>query len=310
MQNAYGNEILEKSYCIFLDLLGFSQEVLTHCNANRGQEHLVSLLRALEEAMVKFEHGSEYEMKVFTDNIVIGVPFKKITELSSWCPEDEINEYGGYASGDILSEIYEKYFDAIISQVIFYQLEMIKNKFFVRGGWSAGNLYMDSKIVYGDALIDSYILESKKAIYPRIILGENLKEMVERMLYNKAVLVPFPYNRKYEVYGNPTLPQLLKDENDIYFVNYLFQTIDWDSKTIDYQIIQKHREIIVEMINKNKSNERVLEKYCWSAFYHNNFCNSFIKHALGQEVNESLLIDEIPYVDESWKISLVIYSWL
>lgn len=243
MTKAYGNQQMEKSYCIFLDLLGFSKEVVRNCGINKGQEHLSKLLKALTKAMSKFEENEEYEMKVFTDNIVIGVPLKKITELSSWCPEDEINDYGAYASGDILSEIYERYFKVIVNQVIYYQIEMLLNKFFVRGGWSSGQLYMDSKIVYGDSLIDSHELEFLKAIYPRIILSDKLKEMVDRMMYNKTVLVPFPYNREYEIYGNPTIPQLLKAENEIYFVNYLFETIDWNKKTFDFTKLQRHKDI-------------------------------------------------------------------
>ncbi|MCC0664918.1 hypothetical protein [Clostridioides sp. ZZV15-6597] len=308
MQKAYKNENMEKSYCIFLDLLGFSKEVLQNCKDNRGQEHLLSLLKALKMAMSKFENNEEYSMKVFTDNIVIGVPLKRITELSSWCPEDEINEYGGYASGDILSEIYENYFNSIINQVIFYQLEMMLNKFFVRGGWSCGHLYMDSKIVYGDALIFSHDLESQKAIYPRIILSDELKEMVERMIYNKAELVPFPYNRKYEIHGNPTIPQLLKAEDEIYFVNYLFETIEWENKSVNFKKIQMHKEIIIEMINTYSEDTRILEKYCWSAFYHNKFCEYFIGHFLGQKIDNELLITDIPYVDEKWSINWIVYS--
>lgn len=307
MKTAFKEGIIEKSYCIFLDLLGFSSDVLNNCASNHAQEHLSNLLMALKSAMSKFKYNDDYGMKVFTDNIVIGVPFKKITELSSWCPEDEINDYGGYASGDILSEIYEQYFNNIIDQVIFYQMEMVLNSFFVRGGWSSGSLYMDSNIVYGDALIYSHELESIKAIYPRIILSDKLKTMVDRMIYNKAVLLPFPYNRKYEIYGNPTIPQLLEAENEIYFVNYLFETVNWEQKFIDLKRIKKHKEIVIQKINDYIDNEHILEKYCWSAFYHNKFCEYFIVHALGQELDNNLLISEIPYSDKKWEIKWITF---
>lgn len=307
MKIAFKEGIIEKSYCIFLDLLGFSSDVLKNCANNHAQEHLSNLLMALNGAMSKFEYNYDYGMKVFTDNIVIGMPLKKITELSSWCPEDEINDYGGYASGDILSEIYEQYFNNIIDKVIFYQMEMILNGFFVRGGWSSGSLYMDSNIVYGDALIYSYELESKKAIYPRIILSDDLKKMVDRMIYNKAVLLPFPYNRKYEIYGNPTIPQLFEAEKEIYFVNYLFETVNWEQKSIDLKKIKNHKEIIIQKINDYINNKHILEKYCWSAFYHNKFCEYFIVHALGQELDNKLLISEIPYTDKKWEIKWITF---
>jgi hypothetical protein len=113
---------------------------------------------------------------------------------------------------------------------------MILEGFFVRGGWDYGELYMDSKVVYGKPLISAYNLESNNAKYPRIIFGERVIEMIDRMIYNKQVLVPFPYNQKFDIFGNVTIPFVLKGEEGVYFVNYLFSIIDLADNTYDLDI--------------------------------------------------------------------------
>ncbi|WCN36483.1 hypothetical protein [Aneurinibacillus uraniidurans] len=306
MNQAYKNVALENSYCLFLDLLGFSQEIIDNSNNATSQNHLIRLIQAIEKGMSRFSETDDYSLKLFTDNIVIGIPFKKLTEIAAWCPEDEVNSYSGYASGDVLSEIYEDYFNKIVEQVIYYQLTMILEGFFVRGGWDYGKLYMDSKIVYGKPLISAYKLESDYAKYPRIVLGERIIEMIDRMIYNKEVLAPFPYNREFDICGNSTIPYVLKGEEGIYFVNYLFSVINLADNTYDIDKLLQHKEIIQNKITLFKSNERILSKYCWSAFYHNRFCELFIQTKMGIKDIEHLIIKEIPYVSSDWDIGWVI----
>src|ERR1700756_3728702 len=43
--------------------------------------------------------------------------------------------------------------------------------FLIRGGIALGGLYHSSDIVFGEALIDAYRLESKVAVYPRILIS-------------------------------------------------------------------------------------------------------------------------------------------
>lgn len=63
----------------------------------------------------------------------------------------------------------------------------------LRGGIARGNLYCNGDIIFGSGLTDAYLLESKNAKYPRVILtknlfdkssynDENVKEMAEKML--------------------------------------------------------------------------------------------------------------------------------
>jgi hypothetical protein len=44
----------------------------------------------------------------------------------------------------------------------------------VRGGATVGNLYHSNGIVFGDALIEAYRLESSVAVYPRVVLSQKI----------------------------------------------------------------------------------------------------------------------------------------
>jgi hypothetical protein len=114
MNQAYKNVSLENSYCLFLDLLGFSQEIIDNSNNGTSQNHLNRLLEAIKKGMSRFTETDEYSLKVFTDNIVIGIPFKKLTEITSWFAEDEVNEYQ-----DTLREMYyPRYMKIILTKLL------------------------------------------------------------------------------------------------------------------------------------------------------------------------------------------------
>ena len=53
------------------------------------------------------------------------------------------------------------------------------NRVIVRGGIARGGLIHDKEMVVGPAMVDAYLLESKKAVYPRIIISEELKNEFE-----------------------------------------------------------------------------------------------------------------------------------
>src|SRR5438128_192013 len=96
-------------------------------NTDEAPAFLRRLKRALDRALRSISPTSDplldrdlYAVKVFTDNIVIGHPVH----------EDAESELGH-----------------IFEQLASFQLEMATAGFFVRGGVSIGQLYMDKNIV-------------------------------------------------------------------------------------------------------------------------------------------------------------------
>ncbi len=96
---------------------------------------------------------SRWALKFFSDNLAFGFP----------------------ADGDEISQDNAAQF--AIRCVQSYQLHMALNGFFVRGAMTVGSICLTDEIIFGPSLIESYILESKTSIVPRVILTKPLQEL-------------------------------------------------------------------------------------------------------------------------------------
>lgn len=248
-----GEKKLHHSYCLFLDILGVTQEIIFNERNSTSDDHFNRLYKVFVDASKALRHESDddvkyystilYQCKLFTDNIVIGCPLDVFPQLD-----------------------HEDTFGYIIKDIIQAQLKLVLNGYFIRGGWSFGSLYMDENMIYGEALIDAYKHE-KDAVFPRIILSERVNYFVDAQLKYYA-----------EPFIAPHYSHLLKDENGVLFINYLYDLVINED---GYQHVFKdelmiHKKLILDNIQNYKEDEKIQAKYNWAADYHNFFCKEFI----------------------------------
>jgi hypothetical protein len=149
---------------------------------------------------------------------------------------------------------------AVLLAVREYQLTMVNSGFFVRGGISIGQLYMDDEIVFGDALIDAYTAESTLARDPRIVFAKSVQPYLEHQLKFYGVPAESPHNRV-----------LLRDVDGQVFVNYLGAIFD-DLNTPRLGELEKHKNGIEGKLERYKNEPPLWSKYAWAANYHNFIC--------------------------------------
>jgi hypothetical protein len=133
-----GEKLYRKSFCVYFDILGFSEKI------KNDDQHFFDIYLTTLDNEIKYlndQHdldGSQgfknFELKIFTDNFVIGYPWN--------------DEFGESELGDI--------FDAISHLQVSFALSNI----FVRGAVALSDLYMDENIVLGKALLEAYNLEN------------------------------------------------------------------------------------------------------------------------------------------------------
>ncbi|MCA1042025.1 hypothetical protein LCM00_21235 [Bacillus infantis] len=180
----------------FLDILGFSALVsksvldpeyakLLH-GALEGIQHFVQ-----HNEEKKLKENSSVEMVQFSDSLVISAPY--IDTVS---------------------------FNTFIMNINFIQKILARSGILIRGGISAGPLYHRGTIAYGPAFIKAYKLESELANYPRIVIDPQIMSNIIRPA-NESVEDTQFFMEFHQFVGN-TNPIVLKDFDDVYFVNYLY----------------------------------------------------------------------------------------
>lgn len=134
----------------FLDLLGFSKMVLDR------QDDDVEFVINLIPDMMKTHQGNvlrdDLQVTTISDSIILSVkaePDEILKDLFNVC--------------------------VIVGRL---QHELALNGYYMRGGISVGKMVHDSKrnLIVGPAYIQAYLLESKKCIVPRVVIGEEVVE--------------------------------------------------------------------------------------------------------------------------------------
>ena len=134
-----------------------------------------------------------------------------------------------------------------------------KYSLFIRGGISKGKFFYNEELLFGKGLIDVYTLESKFAIYPRIIIDNS------ENLFSKETLSTL-YNTNY----------IEKDDDGYFYIQYLSAFGEND----DYITLKNNIKKLVNcncryrtMVdpNKIKEKEKLIAKYLWLVTRYNNY---------------------------------------
>jgi hypothetical protein len=158
--------IFEDQLTVFIDFLGFSEASVRLDEAL--QLRLLTLLLAISAMRGEFSNDSDPPgenmsairlrptITTFSDHIVASYPMSRIN-----FGLDEQTTVG-MVLGDV------------ILRVARIAAAALRYGFLIRGGISRGKLYHSSGVVFGPAMIEAYELESRTAIYPRIVLSPSL----------------------------------------------------------------------------------------------------------------------------------------
>lgn len=138
-----------------------------------------------------------------------------------------------------------------------YQLGMAMNGYFVRGALTQGPICLTDEIIFGAALIESYQLESKASIVPRVVLTEQLQEAVARS-----------YRERRRT--SDAAPTLCRDIDGWWFVNYLQAA--HGPQGVQWELVERHKASILKSLAHTTRHD-VLPKFGWACRYHNVFCH-------------------------------------
>lgn len=133
----------EEYYVASIDLLGMKNIIASDVdekNLNRIRNIYKSWVRILKD-----DYFTNMRIRFFSDNVVIAIPTRSVNGA------DRLLEEIGWLCSHLLRCGYKP-----------------------RGAVTKGAFYIDDIFVWGSALVDAYLLESKEAIYPRILVDEKV----------------------------------------------------------------------------------------------------------------------------------------
>lgn len=248
----------------YIDVLGLREAMITsRQNKVAAEAILASYADALDAGLDELlpNRGDtqplkdDWKYRIFTDSIVLA--------RERW-------------SNDLESELGDA-----IDRICDFQAQLAKHGWIIRGGVTIGDLYMDTEVCFGGALVRAYELESKQARDPRVIIDKDLLPLIQRHLTYYAM----PYK-------SPQNGFILVDTDDIPFLNYLyaFRGLLDDIRVIEpaeRALLTSHRKLIVSKLAEFKGMPLVWAKYRWLAAYHNFFCETWARHAIDQIVGPS-----------------------
>lgn len=225
-------QILHQEYedrlVAFIDVLGFSNMVNQSVEDAEKIRRLTAALNSLYERIWEWEadgYDSSFAFTQFSDSIVISALAGTIDSFE------------------------------MLQQLLFGVTELVDNyEILVRGGIARGLLIHDAELVVGPAMIEAYRLESEEAKYPRIIIAEDLKKLIEADLEESI-------RSQTSLAEVPGFSKLFKTDDDGWcYLDYV------NPDEIYYELNKEDRlEALERLVQENlqSTNERVKEKYLW-----------------------------------------------
>ena len=217
----------------FIDVLGFSNMVAKSADDNARLRHLTAALDEFHNLMWEWEGDGRYSSFAFTQ-------FSDSIVISSLADS---------------SDSYE------MLQQVLRGIMMLASRFgiLVRGGITRGQLIHDDSLLIGPAMVEAYYLESKCAVYPRIIIDESLK-------------IAFDENIEHYVSNYTTFAQIpsqdfifSKDTDGWWFIDYIHPSEDYINICQTAQDLADYHQNLRDIVRKGLqiSVPDVRTKYQW-----------------------------------------------
>lgn len=164
-----------KSHLVaFLDILGFKEYVKNYVSGDTAI--LNKIQTALENASNNVYHTIKINEESDDMNFEINYnQFSDCTSISFWHPSLHLKENTDSVNPGLLTAIL------ILRD---FQIELLESDVYIRGGLSFGIHFENNNMIFSEGLVNSYELESKKALYPRIIFDNEVSDMLKIMFEN------------------------------------------------------------------------------------------------------------------------------
>ena len=261
-----------ESVVTFLDILGFGEIVDTKSDVEIF-EIMQSLKKSARPDELSDDHGDndqwadDISFVSFSDCVV------RVRRLD----------------GRVNAEVRVGHLFHEVWSLAMLQIDMLQRGIFLRGGVTLGPLHHENDILYGPGLVRAYLLESKVAKHPRIIVdgGQAIQAAGKSSKKSRKYDLLHSVKTRPELVGDANLPHhelkyimALTSEDPAdgcRFVDYLkFAESENDDHGVTFSIWEMHQRLVQDRLARYASDTSgVLAKYQWLAEYHNRTMDAY-----------------------------------
>ena len=152
---------------------------------------------------------------------------------------------------------FHQHLSALVSELSFIGSKLLLSGVAIRGAITVGKIiHAKSNLLLGPAYVEAYQLEENVAVYPRIILSEEIRKLI---LPPNGKKLTYPYQRLFVAFQDKD-----KSKKNIMGFDQLQYYKLYASKQNSYDVqneINIIKNFIEEQITENRNDSHILEKY-------------------------------------------------
>ena len=236
------DELKQKRYVVaFLDFLGASEKMSSPKESDKFLQKIKKIYDFIKKTRrrAKKLNIADVEIRIFSDNIVLA---KQV---------DEDSPDGDPAK---LSPCF-----SVMAFAYTFMFESLKMGLWLRGAITIGDFLLDETFIYGEALVNAYRLENTSAVYPRIIIDQNLISLIRSNNDHEHILL--------EDYSTI-------DFDGVRFLNIFNSSFGFYTQEEKKEFIEVIGKNISAELSKNNSDAKKRQKYYWLMGKFNRFCEN------------------------------------
>ncbi len=165
---------------------------------------------------------------------------------------------------------------AIANEILFVVSNLFQKMaslgYFLRGGIDYGWMLDEEDIAVGLPLANAYLLESKSAIYPRVVISDTFRALLEDI--------------------NADFDFQLKTDQELVYIDPFYNVIRAEDRREFFEI---YKARISEKLEIHKDQPPIEQKFIWLALSYNNFLDQFLENSGILLENEEVGEEEIEY---------------
>jgi hypothetical protein len=237
----------EASIISLFDILGF-KEVLKRAGKNATVvEEVLRLARRFSTPDEGAAENFGWQSINFSDTVVRAVPIVSEANVK-------------VRLGIVFHEL---------TDIAHIQANLMYRDILIRGAITVGHIFMEKDVVFGPGLVDAHLLESQRALYPRVIVDKR----VLRALKKIPLLRSHPFDEEMSYINR----LVRKDTDGELFVDYLRYALDNSNDNYEYgTLILAHTDLVKKQLlessaldGRTRYGRSRRQKAEWLQRYHN-----------------------------------------